>query len=159
MAGIFMSRAKDLQRAYTQTRGKKYRDPTDVALTRNGVVLCPGCQETRRSLEPAITWRMENPFTRNGLLAVIDVDKATRGMGQASIITIIAAGCSPVRAIETADGQYVWVAARGRNTQLPLPVDPDARGFQVLGFNRSALVSASPNNAFLGYGIPMAQLL
>jgi hypothetical protein len=73
-------------------------------------------------------------------------------MGQASIITIIAAGCSPVRAVETADGQYVCVAARGRNTQLPLPMDLDARGSQVLGFNRSALVSASPNNAFLGYG-------
>ena len=73
---------------------------------------------------------------RNGLLAVIDVDKATKGMGQASIITIIAAGCSPVRAVETADGQYVWVAARGRNTQLPLPLDADARGSQVLGFNR-----------------------
>ena len=73
-------------------------------------------------------------------------------MGQNSIVTIIAAGCSPVRAVETQDGQYVWVAARGRNTQLPLPADPDARGFQVLGFNRSALVSASPNSAFVGYG-------
>jgi hypothetical protein len=77
---------------------------------------------------------------------------ATKGMGQDSIVTIIAAGCSPVRAVETQDGQYVWVAARGRNTQLPMPADPDARGSQVLGFNRSALVSASPNNAFVGYG-------
>jgi hypothetical protein len=128
---------------------KKYRDPTDVALTQNGVVLCPGCQE---GIGVCDNMAMGSPFTRNGLLAVIDVHKATRGMGQASIVTIIAAGCSPVRAIETVDGQYVWVAARGRNTQLPLPVDPDARGFQVLGFNRSALVSASPNNALLGYG-------
>ena len=77
---------------------------------------------------------------------------ATKGMGQASIITTIAAGCSPVRAVETEDGQYVFMAARGRNMQLRLPPDPDARGSQVLGFNRSALVSASPNNAFVGYG-------
>ncbi len=128
--------------------GKKYRDPTRVAQTRNGVVLCPGCRSGIDSCDN----ESNGDRVRNGLIAVIDVDKATKGMGQASIITIIAAGCSPVRAIETADGQYVWVAARGRNTQLPLPLDPDARGSQVLGFNRSALVSASPNNAFLGYG-------
>jgi hypothetical protein len=140
--------------------GKKYRDPTDVAgdikipaIMR--VALCPGCRSGIESCD-----NESNVFgpgangnlVRNGLLAVIDVDKATKGMGQDSIVRIIAAGCSPVRAVETADGQYVWVAARGRNTQLPLPLDPDARGSQVLGFNRSALVSASPNSAFVGYG-------
>ena len=128
--------------------GNKYRDPTRVAQTRNGVVLCPGCT---RGLESCDN-ESNGDLVRNGLLAVIDVDMASKGMGQASIITIISAGCSPVRAIETARGQYVWVAARGRNTLLPLPSDPDARGSQVLGFNRSALVSASPNNALLGYG-------
>jgi hypothetical protein len=129
----------------------KYRDPTRVAQPRNGVkgvVLCPGCRSGIESCDN----ESNGDLVRNGLLAVIDVDKATKGMGQASIITIIAAGCSPVRAVETADGQYVWVAARGRNTQLPLPLDPDARGSQVLGFNRSALVSSSPNSAFVGYG-------
>ena len=102
--------------------GKEYRDPTNVAPTRNGVVLCPGCRSGIGSCDNESNGP---PFTRNGLLAVIDVDEAKRGMGQASIITIIAAGCSPVRAVETANGQYVWVAARGRNTQLRLP--PDAR--------------------------------
>ncbi|MGA7274173.1 MAG: hypothetical protein WBX14_04940 [Candidatus Udaeobacter sp.] len=129
--------------------GKKYRDPTMVAQTRNGVVLCPGCRSGIGSCDNESNGP---PFTRNGLLAVIDVDMAKRGMGQASIVTIIAAGCSPVRAVETANGQYVFVAARGRNTQLRLPPDPDARGSQVLGFNRSTLVSASPNSAFVGYG-------
>ena len=133
-----------------------YRDPTNVRWTRNAVVLCPGCRHEldRRNQPFDACDNMSDgpPFTQNGLLAVIDVDMATKGMGQASIITIIAAGCSPVRAVETEDGQYIWVAARGRNTQLPLPVDPDARGSQVLGFNRSALVSASPNSAFVGYG-------
>jgi hypothetical protein len=129
--------------------GKKYRDPTNVAHTRNGVVLCPGC---RTGIGSCDNESNGPPFTRNGLLAVIDVDMATKGMGQASIITTIATGCSPVRAVETENGQYVFVAARGRNTQLRLPPDPDARGSQVLGFNRSALVSASPNSAFVGYG-------
>jgi hypothetical protein len=129
--------------------GKKYRDPTNVAHTRNGVVLCPGCQTGIGSCDNESNGP---PFTLNGLLAVIDVDMATKGMGQASIITTIATGCSPVRAVETENGQYVFVAARGRNTQLRLPPDPDARGSQVLGFNRSALVSASPNSAFVGYG-------
>ncbi|HEY6152488.1 MAG TPA: hypothetical protein VIW07_01990 [Candidatus Udaeobacter sp.] len=134
-----------------------YRDPTNVRWTRNGVVLCPGCRRNVDYRQRPIGNACDNssngyPYSQNGLLAVIDVDMATKGMGQDSIVTIIAAGCSPVRAVETQDGQYVWVAARGRNTQLPLPTDPDARGFQVLGFNRSALVSASPNSAFVGYG-------
>jgi len=129
--------------------GKKYRDPTNGANTPNGEVLCPGCSTGNNFCDNESNGP---PFTRNGLLAVIDVDMATKGMGQASIITTIATGCSPVRAVETENGQYVFVAARGRNTQLRLPPDPDARGSQVLGFNRSALVSASPNSAFVGYG-------
>ena len=47
-------------------------------------------------------------------------------------------------------GQYVWVAARGRNTILYLPSQPDARGSQVLGFNRALLLS-DPNVALVGY--------
>ena len=73
----------------------------------------------------------------NGLLAVIDVDMATKGMGQASIITMIAAGCNPVRAIETADGQYLFVAARGRNRQF------GQAGYQVFAFDVLTLVLAS----------------
>jgi hypothetical protein len=134
-----------------------YRDPTSVRWTRNGVVLCPGCRRDvdyrGRAIGNACDNSSNGPhYSQNGLLAVIDVDMATKGLGQDSIVTIIAAGCSPVRAVETQDGQYVWVAARGRNVQLPLPPDPDARGSQVLAFNRSALVSASPNSAFVGYG-------
>ena len=81
----------------------------------------------------------------NGLLAVIDVDMATKGMGQASIVTVIAAGCNPVRAVETVDGQYLFVAARGRNRQF------GQSGYQVFAFDVPTLVSNSPNNAFLGY--------
>jgi hypothetical protein len=59
---------------------------------------------------------------KNGVLTVIDVDKAKRGWGQRSIIQTIAAGCSPVRVVETTNGKYIFVATRGGN---PGPVDSD----------------------------------
>jgi hypothetical protein len=124
-----------------------YRDPTNVANSPNGIVLCPGCPDSNGcDNESAGT------HSNNGLLTVIDVNKAKRGMGQASIVTIIASGCSPVRAVETADGRYVFVATRGKNTVLPLPLEPGASGYQVLAFDRAMLVSGSPNNALVGYG-------
>jgi hypothetical protein len=83
---------------------------------------------------------------RNGLLAVIDVDMATGGMGQASVIRIISAGCAPVRAVESSDGQHLFVAARGRNEEFP------NNGYQVLVFDVPTLLSDLPNNGFLGYG-------
>lgn len=125
-----------------------YRDPTNVAGSSNGTVLCPGCPNLLHGCDN----KSDGPNASNGLLTVIDVNKAKRGMGQASIVTIIAAGCSPVRAVETANGQYVFVAARGRNTVLPLPLEPGASGYQVLAFHKATLVSGSPNNALVGYG-------
>jgi DNA-binding beta-propeller fold protein YncE len=73
----------------------------------------------------------------NGLLTVIDVDKAISGAGQASILQTIASGCSPVRVVETANGQYIWVAARGSNL--------------VLAFDVQKLIYF-PNYALVGYG-------
>jgi hypothetical protein len=52
--------------------------------------------------------------------------------------------------LETADGKYLFVAARGRNTQLPM--EPGASGYNVFAFDVPTLLSASPNDAFLGYG-------
>jgi hypothetical protein len=124
-----------------------YRDPTNVANSPNGIVLCPGCPDSNGCDNESAGAK-----SNNGLLTVIDVNKAKRGMGQASIVTIIASGCSPVRAVETADGRYVFVAARGKNSLLPLPLEPDASGYQVLAFDRATLVSDSPNNALIGYG-------
>jgi hypothetical protein len=124
-----------------------YRDPTNVANSPNGTVLCPGCPDLNGcDSESAGT------HSNNGLLTVIDVDKAKRGIGQPSIVTIIASGCSPVRAVETSNGQYVFVATRGKNTLLPLPPEPGATGYQVLVFDRAMLVSGSPNDALVGYG-------
>jgi hypothetical protein len=124
-----------------------YRDPTNVANSSNGTVLCPGCPGSN-----GCDNKSEGVNANNGLLTVIDVQKAKRGMGQASIITSIASGCSPVRAVETTNGQYVFVAARGKNTSLPLPPEEGAGGYQVLAFDRARLVSGSPNEALVGYG-------
>ncbi len=123
--------------------GQKYNDPTNVEQTRNGVVLCPGCREGFGGCDN----EEEGKATTNGLLAVIDVDMATKGMGQASVIRIISAGCAPVRAIESSDGQHLFMAARGRNTKFPVE-----NGYQVLVFDVPTLLSDSPNNGFLGYG-------
>jgi len=134
--------------------GNWYRDPTDFRSNpRNGVVLCPGCSRADRT-HPYGYKRCDNKSNgggeNNGLLVVIDVDRAIRGEGQNAIKTIIASGCSPVRAVETTDGRYVFVAARGRNKLLPTPLGTS--GYQILAFDAQALVSNSPNNAFLGYG-------
>ena len=123
--------------------GQKYNDPTNVEQTRNGVVLCPGCRRDFGGCDN----EEEGKATTNGLLAVIDVDMATKGMGQASVIRIISAGCAPVRAIESSDGQHLFVAARGRNTKFPVE-----NGYQVLVFDVQTLLSDSPNNGFVGYG-------
>ena len=127
--------------------GQKYSDPTNVERTANGVVLCPGCKQYPDGAMGSCDNMAEGGNARNGLLAVIDVDMATKGMGQASIKTIISAGCAPVRAIETADGQHLFVAARGRNTKFPIE-----NGYQVLVFDVPSLLSHSPNSGFLGYG-------
>jgi hypothetical protein len=128
--------------------GRKYSDPTNVEQIREaGRVLCPGCREHPDGAMGSCDNMAEGGNARNGLLAVIDVDMATRGMGQASIIRIISAGCAPVRAVETADGQHLFVAARGRNKKFPIE-----EGYQVLVFDVPTLLSHSPNNGFLGYG-------
>ena len=112
-----------------------YRDPTNVQSTQNGPVLCPGCQTNTKKCDNESDGRHQN----NGLLTVIDVAKATSGMGQASIIMSIASGCSPVRAVETENGQYLFVAARGLNKELP--PQQGTSGYQILAFDVSKLVS------------------
>jgi DNA-binding beta-propeller fold protein YncE len=132
--------------------GEWYRDPTNFRSTQNSVVLCPGCNETDRT-HPYGFKRCDNKSNgggeNNGLLVVVDVAKAIAGEPDA-ITTRIASGCSPVRAVATADDRYVFVAARGRNKLLPTPLG--ASGYQILAFDAQALVSDTPNDAFLGYG-------
>ena len=126
-----------------------YRDPTNVQSTRNGPVLCPGCRTNVKKCDN----ESKGDRVNNGLLTVIDVDKATRGMGQASIITTIASGCSPVRAVETENGQYLFVAARGLNKELP--PQQGTSGYQILAFDVSKLVSRDGlSNTGLGPSSP-----
>jgi hypothetical protein len=72
----------------------------------------------------------------NGLLTVIDVAKAEANASSAAIISTVNAGCSPVRAVETADGSTLWVSARGDN--------------RVLAFS-TGMLETNPGNALLGY--------
>lgn len=103
------------------------QDPTN---SQNPILTGKRCYQTYdASLNPQPQW--------NGLLTVIDVEKAIAGLGQASIIQTIAAGCSPVRIVETSDGQRIWVSARGDN--------------RVLAFDVAALLSSNPNKSLVGY--------
>lgn len=103
------------------------QDPTN---SQNPILTGKRCfQMYDASLNPQPQW--------NGLLTVIDVEKAAAGQGQASIIQTIASGCSPVRVVETSDGQRIWVSARGDN--------------RVLAFDVAALLSADPNKSLIGY--------
>ena len=72
----------------------------------------------------------------NGLLSVINVTQAEANPGSAAILATVNAGCSPVRAVETADGSTLWVAARGDN--------------RVLAFS-TGMLEANAGNALLGY--------
>lgn len=72
----------------------------------------------------------------NGLLTVIDVAAAEAAPGSGAILATVAAGCSPVRASETADGTTIWVSARGDD--------------RVLAFS-AALLESTPDQALLGY--------
>ena len=58
----------------------------------------------------------------NGLLTIFDVEKLKQGKAQNAIIRTIAAGCSPVRIVESKDGKKIWVAARGDNSVLTFDV-------------------------------------
>ena len=72
----------------------------------------------------------------NGLLTVINVAAAESSPSASSIIATVNAGCSPVRAVETADGSTLWVSARGDN--------------RVLAFS-TGMLETNPGNALLGY--------
>lgn len=80
------------------------------------------------------------PKTANGLLTVIDVNAAVAGKGQAAIIQSIAAGCSPVRVAESANGKTIWVTARASD--------------KILAFDVVKLVSRNipvVNQSFIGH--------
>jgi hypothetical protein len=130
--------------------GNPYWDPTNVSNTPNGgIQASQNCQSGETDSKGKLT------IVNNGLLSIIDVDKAERGRGQSSILVTIAAGCVPVRVAETANGKYIWVAARGLNLNLPVQRGEGGTGYQVLSFKVSKLLSKSlndVNDALVGFG-------
>ena len=97
-----------------------------VSATANTTLAHGGCTQAAGS-----------PATTYGLLSVVDVARAEATPSSAAIIATVAAGCSPVRIVETRDDQVIWVAARGDNN--------------VLAFSTHRLES-DPDDALLGYG-------
>ena len=130
--------------------GSPYWDPTNVTSTPNGgIQASQNCQSGESDSKGNLS------IVNNGLLSIIDVDKAERGAGQSSILVTIASGCVPVRVAETADGKTIWVAARGLNLNLPVQPGKGGTGYQVLAFDVSKLLSKSlneVNDALVGFG-------
>jgi hypothetical protein len=70
--------------------GNPYWDPTNVTNTPNGGILASqNCQNQPDTTHIPRTF----PIGNNGLLSIIDVDKATKGGGQGTILVSIASGC------------------------------------------------------------------
>ncbi|MCI0466519.1 MAG: hypothetical protein L0Y57_05870 [Beijerinckiaceae bacterium] len=124
---------------------QKYHNPTGI---KNGDLATQSCVNE---------YGYSENKTRNGVLTIIDVDKAISGWGQLSIIQTIAAGCSPVRVVERADGKYIFVATRGGNpinspakpSGNPIPAEPPPGSVgRILVFDVSRL-AANPNSALV----------
>jgi DNA-binding beta-propeller fold protein YncE len=143
------------------TSGTKLIEPSSAGLIETGGTAIPGISLSPDGTRLYVTSEVANEETmaagsknrvlaktdctqecarkgtgRNGLLTVIDVAKAEEGRGSDAILATVAAGCSPVRAAETADGKVLWVAARGDN--------------RVLAFSTARLES-NPDKALIGY--------
>jgi 6-phosphogluconolactonase (cycloisomerase 2 family) len=59
------------------------------------------------------------PARPNGFITVIDTQRVIDGQRRASsVLSRVAAGCSPVRLVETADSSALFVSARGDNRIL-----------------------------------------
>ena len=82
------------------------------------------------------TQAVGSPIEPNGILTVINVAMAEANPGPSAIISTVAAGCSPVRMVETSDQTTLWLTARGDN--------------RVLAFS-TGMLELNPDDALLGY--------
>jgi serine/threonine protein kinase/DNA-binding beta-propeller fold protein YncE len=64
-----------------------------------------------------VTSETRTASTQQGTLAVLDLHKAET-KPDSSVVATVNAGCSPVRAINSADGSVVWVTARASDEVL-----------------------------------------
>jgi len=69
----------------------------------------------------------------NGLITVLDVERAVSGQGD-PVLARVAAGCSPVRFVESNDASALYVSARGDDV--------------ILAFN-PRILEADPEHAFV----------
>jgi DNA-binding beta-propeller fold protein YncE len=95
------------------------------AATGNPILFHGNCTQTNTA-NPSYT----------GILSVIDVASAEVTPDNTSIMSTVAAGCSPTRMVETADDKTLWLSARGDN--------------RVLAFDTS-LLESNPDVSLVGY--------
>ena len=105
-AGIAI--APDGSRVYVATEIVTADNKLPIAGTGNPILAKGGCVQ-----------RTGTPPQLNGYITIIDVQRAvTPGLLPTAVLSRVAAGCSPVRLVETADASTLFVSARGDNRIL-----------------------------------------
>ena len=110
--------SRDGSRLYVATELVPVNDPPPIAGAGNPTLTKNDCVQ-----------RKGTPPQSNGFISVIDAQRATKSTSSA-ILSRVAAGCSPVRLVETADSSVLFVSARGDDKILAftprlLESDPD----------------------------------
>jgi DNA-binding beta-propeller fold protein YncE len=96
----------DGSRLYIATEVVPSKQPLSIAGAGNPILTKNDCVQKKGS-----------PPRANGFITVIDEQRAIRGQSN-SILSRVAAGCSPVRLIEAADSSVLFASARGDDSIL-----------------------------------------
>jgi DNA-binding beta-propeller fold protein YncE len=96
----------DGSRVYVATELVPSKDPPSIAGAGNPILTKNDCVQKKGS-----------PPRANGFITVIDARRATEGQSD-PILARVAAGCSPVRLIESADSSILYASARGDDAIL-----------------------------------------
>jgi hypothetical protein len=147
--------SRDGARLYVTTELVPSKSALQIAGTSNPVLTKNDCVQAKESRAGS-----------NGFITTIDVLRAETSeyAGQDAILSRVAAGCSPVRLVESADASSIFVSARGDNSVLQfspalLESDPD-HAFQrsipsggdaavgLLLFDQDRLLAVANSNRF-----------
>jgi DNA-binding beta-propeller fold protein YncE len=98
----------DGSRLYVASELVPAHDPPHIADGGNSLLTKEDCVQKKGT-----------PARPNGFITVIDTQRVIDGQRRASsVLSRVAAGCSPVRLVETADSSALFVSARGDNRIL-----------------------------------------
>jgi DNA-binding beta-propeller fold protein YncE len=99
--------------------------PTGVALSNDGAAIYAVSEVTPVGPNMPASCAPEDRTLKQhppGLLMKIDPQKAVDDPAKA-IVTVVPAGCNPVRVAASPDGKYIWVTARGDNALVRFNAD------------------------------------